>query len=195
MKADEVIERFKGAGALLEGHFILSSGLHSPVYLQCAIALQATTVAAEFGAAIAERFGGERIETVASPAIGGIVIGYEVARQLGVRFIWTEREQGRMTLRRGFGVSKGERVLVIEDVITTGGSTRETIAALRDAGADVVAAASIIDRSGGKADVGVPRVSLATLEVAAVDPTNCEACKRGESATKPGSGTAVGRRQ
>ncbi len=195
MKADEVIEKFKSAGALLEGHFILSSGLHSPVYLQCAIALQSTAVSAEFGAAIAEQFRGQRIETVASPAIGGIVIGYEVARQLGVRFIWTEREQARMTLRRGFGVSKGERVLVVEDVITTGGSTRETIAALRNAGADVVAAASIIDRSGGKADVGVPRVSLATLEVAAVDPTNCEACKRGESAIKPGSGTAVGKWQ
>jgi orotate phosphoribosyltransferase len=195
MQADEVIEKFKSAGALLEGHFILSSGLHSPVYLQCAIALQSTAVSAEFGAAIAEQFRGQRIETVASPAIGGIVIGYEVARQLGVRFIWTEREQARMTLRRGFGVSKGERVLVVEDVITTGDSTRETIAALLDAGADVVAAASIIDRSGGKADVGVPRVSLATLEVAAVDPTNCEACKRGESAIKPGSGTAVGRRQ
>src|SRR5713101_7395485 len=195
MQADEVIEKFKSAGALLEGRFILSSGLHSPVYLQCAIALQSTAVSAEFGAAIAERFRGERIETVASPAIGGIVIGYEVARQLGVRFIWTEREQGRMTLRRGFGVSKGERVLVVEDVITTGGSTRETIEALRAAGADVVAAASIIDRSDGKADVGVPRVSLATLEVAAVDPTNCEACKRGESAIKPGSGTAVGRWQ
>jgi orotate phosphoribosyltransferase len=187
MKADEAIEKFKSAGALLEGHFILSSGLHSPVYLQCAIALQSTAVAAEFGAAIAEQFRTERIETVASPAIGGIVIGYEVARQLGVRFIWTEREGGRMTLRRGFGVSKGERVLVVEDVITTGGSTRETIEALRDAGADVVAAASIIDRSGGQADVGVPRVSLATLEVAAVDSSICELCTQGEPATKPGS--------
>jgi len=187
MNASEVIERFKSAGALLEGHFILSSGLHSPVYLQCAIALQSTAVAAEFGAAIAEQFRGERIETVASPAIGGIVIGYEVARQLGVRFIWTEREGGRMTLRRGFGVSKGERVLVVEDVITTGGSTRETIEALRDAGAEVVAAASIIDRSGGKADAGVPRVSLATLDVRAVDPSDCDLCKRGHSAVKPGS--------
>ena len=192
MNQSEVIKKFKSAGALLEGHFILASGLHSPVYLQCAIALQATTVAAEFGAAIAAQFRAERIETVASPAIGGIVIGYEVARQLGVRFIWTEREGGSMTLRRGFSVRQGERVLVVEDVITTGGSTRETIAALRDAGAEVVSAASIIDRSGGKADVGVPRVSLATLEVLAVEPTNCEACKRGESAIKPGSGTAVG---
>ena len=189
MNQSEVIEKFKSAGALLAGHFILSSGLHSPAYLQCAIALQSTTVAAEFGAAIAEQFRGARIETVASPAIGGIVIGYEVARQLGVRFIWTERENGLMTLRRGFGVSQGERVLVVEDVITTGGSTRETIECLRESGAEVVAAASIIDRSGGKADVGVPRVSLATLEVAAVEPGNCEACKRGDVAIKPGSRT------
>lgn len=191
MQPGEVIETFKSAGALLAGHFILSSGLHSPAYLQCAIALQSTAVAAEFGAAIAEQFRGVRIETVASPAIGGIVIGYEVARQLGVRFIWTERESGRMTLRRGFRVSQGEHVLVVEDVITTGGSTRETFECLRESGAEVVAAASIIDRSGGKADVGVPRVSLATLEVAAVEPRNCEACKRGEVATKPGSRTAV----
>jgi orotate phosphoribosyltransferase len=187
MKADQVIERFKSSGALFEGHFVLSSGLHSPVYLQCAIALQATAVAAEFGAAIAEEFRGEQIETVASPAIGGIVIGYEVARQLGVRFIWTEREQGHMTLRRGFTVSKGERVLVVEDVITTGGSTRETIEALREAGAEVVAAASIIDRSGGKTGVGVTRVSLATLEVLAVDPSVCELCKTDLPAVKPGS--------
>ena len=187
MKAEEVIDRFKSAGALLEGHFILSSGLHSPVYLQCSIALQSTAAAEEFGAAIAEQFRSQKIETVASPAIGGIVIGYEVARQLGVRFIWTEREQGRMTLRRGFSVSKGERVLVVEDVITTGGSTRETIEALAEAGAEVVAAASIIDRSGGKAEVGVPRVSLATLEVRAVEPSDCDACNLGESAIKPGS--------
>jgi orotate phosphoribosyltransferase len=187
MKSEDVIEKFKSAGALLEGHFVLSSGLHSPVYLQCAIALQSTAVAVEFGAAIAGQFRGERIETVASPAIGGIVIGYEVARQLGARFVWTEREGGRMSMRRGFGVSKGERVLVVEDVITTGGSTRETIAALRESGAEIIAAASIIDRSGGKADVGVPRVSLGTLEVLAVDPSECDLCKRGEPAIKPGS--------
>src|SRR5712664_1974566 len=177
MQPDEVIKKFKSAGALLEGHFILSSGLHSPVYLQCAIALQATAVAAEFGAAIAAQFRAERIETVASPAIGGIVIGYEVARQLGVRFIWSEREDGRMTLRRGFEVHKGERVLVVEDVITTGGSTRETIDALSESGAEVVAAGSVIDRSGGRADVGVPRVSLAILDVPAVATADCAACK------------------
>ena len=187
MDAEEVLEKFKSAGALLEGHFTLSSGLHSAVYLQCAMALESTRSAAEFGAALAQHFAVSQIETVAAPAIGGIVIGYEVARQLGVRFIWTEREDGRMTLRRGFRVRKGERVLVVEDVITTGGSTRETINALTEAGAEVVAAGSIIDRSGGRADVGVPRASLAMLDVPAVAPAECEACKRGEPAMKPGS--------
>jgi orotate phosphoribosyltransferase len=124
---------------------------------------------------------------VASPAIGGIVIGHEVARALGARFVWTEREGGEMILRRGFGVSSGEKTLVVEDVITTGGSTRETIAALERAGAKVLAAASIIDRSSGGADVGVPRVALATLAVPSVEPSVCEACRRGERAIKPGS--------
>jgi len=187
MNAADVIAKFKSAGALLEGHFILSSGLHSPVYLQCAIALESTRSASEFGAALAQHFVGRQIETVASPAIGGIVIGYEVARQLGVRFVWTEREDGRMTLRRGFKISNGERVLVVEDVITTGGSTRETIDALVASGAEVVAAGSVIDRSGGRADVGVPHISLATLDVAAVFPKDCEACQRGEQAIEPGS--------
>jgi orotate phosphoribosyltransferase len=187
MNAEEVIAKFKSAGALLEGHFVLSSGLHSLVYLQCAIALESTSSAVELGAALAQHFAGKQIDTVASPAIGGIVIGYEVARQLGVRFIWTEREDGHMTLRRGFQVRNGERVLVVEDVITTGGSTRDTINALAASGARVVAAASIIDRSGGKADVGVPLVSLATLDVPALPPADCEACKRGDQAIKPGS--------
>jgi orotate phosphoribosyltransferase len=187
MNANEVIETFKRKGALLEGHFILSSGLHSSIYLQCAIALESTAIAMEFGAAIAERFRTQQIETVASPAIGGIVIGYEVARQLGARFIWTEREEGRMALRRGFTVPDGEQVLVVEDVITTGGSTRETVEALSRAGAKVVAAASIINRSGGKADVIVPLVSLASLDVPAVNPSDCQLCKDGATATKPGS--------
>jgi orotate phosphoribosyltransferase len=187
MRTDEVIQKFRDLGALLEGHFLLSSGLHSSAYLQCAIALQSTADAVEFGAALAEHFKNQSIETVASPAIGGLVIGYEVARQLGVRFIWTERDQGQMALRRGFSVADGERILVVEDVITTGGSTRDTIAALREAGAKVVGAASIIDRSGGAADVGVPRVSLATLEVPVVTAEACEACKRGDPVVKPGS--------
>jgi orotate phosphoribosyltransferase len=189
MQPEDVIEKFKTTGALLEGHFVLSSGLHSSTYLQCAIALQHPSAAAAFGSAIAELFRDQNIETVASPAIGGIIIGYEVARHLDVRFIWTEREQGTMTLRRGFTVSPGERVLVVEDVITTGGSTRETIVAFESAGANVIGAASIIDRSAGKADVGVPRVALATLQVPSVEPAGCEACARGDVAIKPGSRT------
>ena len=187
MRAEEVIERFKRTGALLEGHFILSSGLHSANYLQCALVLQHPAEAESFGKALAARFAGQRIESVAAPAIGGLIIGYEVARHLNARFIWTEREQGSMTLRRGFTVRPGESILVVEDVITTGGSTRETIEALRDAGARVVGAASIIDRSSGRADVGIPRVSLATLDVPSVAPSSCEACARGEQAIKPGS--------
>jgi orotate phosphoribosyltransferase len=187
MKQEKVIDTFKRTGALLEGHFILSSGLHSSVYLQCAIALQTPEVAEEFGAAIADNFREKGIQTVASPAIGGLIIGYEVARQLGLRFIWTEREHGTMTLRRGFTVNDAERVLVIEDVITTGGSTRDTVSVLEKHGAKVINAASIIDRSGGAADVGVPRFSLATLDVPAVEPSACKACARGEVAVKPGS--------
>ena len=187
MKAETVIDTFKTTGALLEGHFQLTSGLHSAVYLQCALVLQFPERAAEFGRAIAEHFQGQGVELVASPAIGGIVIGHEVARELGARFIWTERESGKMILRRGFTVSPGEKTLVVEDVITTGGSTRETIAALRETGAEVIGAASIIDRSGGSVDLGVPRVALASLNVPAVEPTDCDACKRGETPTKPGS--------
>jgi orotate phosphoribosyltransferase len=193
MQAEEVIERFQRTGALLTGHFVLSSGLHSTQYLQCALVLQHPQEAEAFARAIAARFAGETIETVAAPAIGGIVIGYEVARALGARSIWTEREAGQMTLRRGFTVRPGESVLVVEDVITTGGSTRETVDALREAGTRVVAAASIIDRSAGRADVGVPRVALATLDVPSVATADCPACQRGEPAIKPGSRAMVNR--
>ena len=187
MDTPEVIERFRRTGALLEGHFVLTSGLHSTGYLQCALVLQHPSEAEPLGRALAERFAGTRVETVAAPAIGGIIIGWEVARALGVRSIWTEREEGRMTLRRGFSVRPGERVLVVEDVVTTGGSTRETIEALRAAGAIVVGAASIIDRSGGRADVGVPRFALATLDVPALAPSACPQCAAGVPAVKPGS--------
>ena len=187
MNADEVVERFRRTGALLEGHFVLTSGLHSTHYLQCALVLQYPSEAEAFARAVAARFEGQSVETVAAPAIGGIIIGWEVARALGVRSVWTEREAGEMTLRRGFTVRPGEKVLVVEDVITTGGSTRETIETLRAAGALVVGAASIIDRSGGRADVGVPRVALATLEVPAVAPDACPQCAAGVPAVKPGS--------
>jgi len=187
LKAEEVIAAFRAAGALLEGHFVLSSGLHSSKYLQCALVLQDPIQAEAFGRAIGSHFRNEGIQLVASPAIGGLIIGHEVARSLGARFLWTERELGRMTLRRGFTIAPGERTLVVEDVLTTGGSTRETIETLQAAGAHIVAAASIIDRSSGAAEVGVPRISLAQLNVPSVPPEICDACKRGEVATKPGS--------
>ena len=187
MEPENVIDEFKQTGALLEGHFQLTSGLHSSVYLQCALVLQFPEKAEKFARAIAEKFAKAGIQLVASPAIGGIVIGHEVARALGARFIWTEREAGAMTLRRGFSVSPGERTLIVEDVVTTGGSTRETVEALRAAGADVIGAASIIDRSAGTADVGVLRVALVTLMVLALEPENCDACKLGDTAVKPGS--------
>jgi len=189
LNAEQVIDQFRKTGALLEGHFQLSSGLHSTVYLQCALVLQFPEQAEELGRAIAEKFQGQGIELVASPAIGGIVIGHEVARALGARFVWTERDAGQMTLRRGFTVSAGEKTLVVEDVITTGGSTRETIEALKRAGAEVIAAASIIDRSAGSAEVGVPLMALVSLKVSAVDPAVCDACKLGEPVVKPGSRT------
>jgi orotate phosphoribosyltransferase len=191
LKPEEAINEFKKTDALLEGHFQLTSGLHSTVYLQCARVLQYPQKAEQFGCAIAGQFQGQGIELVASPAIGGIVIGHEVARALGARFIWTEREAGQMTLRRGFSITPSEKTLVVEDVITTGGSTRETIECLQQRGANVLAAASIIDRSGGAADVGVPRFSLASLKVVAVEPSNCDACRMGEPVVKPGSRKAV----
>lgn len=187
METGEVMERFRRTGALLEGHFVLTSGLHSPLYLQCALVLQHPPEAEAFGRALAEKFAGQQIETIVAPAIGGIIIGWEVARALGVRSMWTERQDGRMTLRRGFTVRPGESVLVVEDVVTTGGSTRETIETLREAGARVIGAASIIDRSGGRADVGVPRVALVTLEVPALAPAACPQCAGGVPFIKPGS--------
>jgi orotate phosphoribosyltransferase len=190
MLPQKVLSLFNEREALLEGHFQLSSGLHSAQYLQCARALQFPADAAEFGKAIAENFLDAGIETVASPAIGGLVIGYATASALNVRFIWTERENGTMTLRRGFEVREGERILVVEDVITTGGSTRECIAALESRGAKVVAAASIIDRSNGATDVGVPRISLAGLDVPSYKQQECPMCARGDAAVKPGSRTS-----
>ena len=187
----DYLEHFRRTNALLEGHFILSSGLHSPRYLQCALALQYPSDAAKFGRAIAEHFVNADIETVASPAIGGLVIGYAVAQALNVRFIWTERQAGVMTLRRGFSVKEGERILVVEDVITTGGSTRECIDALESHGARVTGAASIIDRSNGAADVGVSRIALVSMEVPSYEPADCPLCAEGTEAVKPGSRQTV----
>lgn len=196
MNSDRILLHFKETDALLEGHFILSSGLHGADYLQSALALQYPADARKFAQAIAERFvqtnGGQGgtsfgVDTVASPAIGGLVIGYAVAQALNVRFIWTERQDGIMTLRRGFTVKEGERILVVEDVITTGGSVRECIEALEKQGAKIVCAASIIDRSNGRADVGVPLISLADVDVPTYQPDACPLCESGSEAYKPGS--------
>ncbi len=187
MNQEQILEHFRDTNALLEGHFILSSGLHSPKYLQCALALQYPSDAAKFGRAIAGHFINENIETVASPAIGGLIIGFAVAQSLNVRFIWTERQNGEMTLRRGFSVKKGEKILVVEDVITTGGSTRECIAALEKRGARISNAASIIDRSNGAAETGVPRIALVNLDVPSYTPEECPLCRQGIEAVKPGS--------
>jgi orotate phosphoribosyltransferase len=187
-----ILHQFKKLGALLEGHFLLSSGLHSPTYLQCALALQNPKDASFYGAEIVgdlTRSGlADGIGVVASPAIGGLVIGFAVAQVLGVKFIWTERQNGEMTLRRGFSLN-GEKILVVEDVITTGGSTRECIAALEANNGDVIAAASIIDRSNGTADVGVPRISLLPLDVPTYSADSCPMCEGGSEPVKPGSRT------
>lgn len=187
MNETKILDHFRSTDALLEGHFILSSGLHSPKYLQCALALQYPIDAAKFGRAIAAEFKNQQFDTVASPAIGGLIIGYAVAQALNLRFIWTERQEGVMTVRRGFSVKHNERILVVEDVITTGGSTRECIKALENSGGKVTAAASIIDRSNGTADVGVPRISLVSMEVPSYKPEDCPMCAKGEIAVKPGS--------
>lgn len=188
---EAVLELFERTGGYLRGHFLLTSGLHSPEYLQCAVVLQYPEHAARLGARLAAalaRLVREPVSVVASPALGGIVIGHEVARALGARAIFTERDSsGAMTLRRGFRVEAGERAVVVEDVVTTGGSTREVIEVLRAAGAEVAAAGSIIDRSGGRAQVGVPQAALATLEVVTYPPEACPLCREGVPLVKPGS--------
>jgi orotate phosphoribosyltransferase len=191
-QAESVLALFRSTGAYLEGHFRLTSGLHSAEYLQCALVLQHPAAAERLGRLLAQELRTQapgRIDLVASPALGGLIIGHEVARALGTRFLFTERDAatGKMTLRRGFTVAPGETAVVVEDVITTGGSTGDVIGVLRAAGGSVLAAGSIIDRSGGRADVGVPRVALATLQVAAHHMEECPLCARGIPVVKPGS--------
>lgn len=187
MDAADVIERFKRSGALLEGHFRLTSGLHSSGYLQCALVLQHPREAEALGTALAARVRDLRAEAVLSPALGGIVIGQEVGRVLGVRALFAERQEGKLHLRRGFSLEPGERVLVVEDVVTTGLSTRETIEVARSAGAEVVGAAAIIDRSGGQQALDVPFYALATVSLPTYEPAECPQCLTGEPVIKPGS--------
>jgi orotate phosphoribosyltransferase len=189
---DSILKLFESFGAYLRGHFRLTSGMHSSEYLQCALVLQHPPQAEDLGRRLAGKvrllLGGRKVQTVAAPALGGLIIGHEVARTLGARFLFTERgADGRMTLRRGFSLQPGETAVVIEDVVTTGGSTREVIDVLRAAGAEVLAAGSIIDRSGGEAEVGVPRVALETLRAIAWPPDQCPLCAQGIPVVKPGS--------
>ena len=184
---EAILDRFRRVGALLEGHFRLTSGLHSSGYLQCALVLQHPQEAEACGKAIAERARALGAEAVLSPALGGIVIGQEVGRALGIRAIFAERQDGSLTLRRGFQLGRGEKVLVVEDVVTTGGSTRETIEVARAAGAEVVGAAAIVDRSGGQQRLDVPFHALVEVSLPAYPPESCPLCLAGMPVVKPGS--------
>ena len=187
------MDLFVETGAYLRGHFRLTSGLHSAEYLQCAKVLAVPAYAARLGQDLATYLEpllrGRSVDAVVSPAMGGIIIGHEVARSWNTRSLFTERDTGsnEMTLRRGFEIHPGERTVVIEDVITTGGSTKEVIRLLEGAGAEVLAAGSIIDRSGGKVDLGVPRAALETLHPLTYSPDECPLCREGQPIAKPGS--------
>lgn len=183
----DVLSLFRSSGALLEGHFKLSSGLHSTGYLQCALVLQHPTHAEALGRALGEKLASLEATAVLSPALGGLIIGHEVGRALGVRAIFAERVEKDLTLRRGFTLDASDRVVVIEDVVTTGLSTRETIAVATAAGANVVGAGSIIDRSSGTSNLGVPFHALETLSLPTYQPDACPLCAKGIEVTKPGS--------
>ena len=187
MTSQEVLDLYKKTGALLTGHFLLSSGLHSEQYLQSALVLQQPDIATRLCADLAGHFKDLKIEVVIAPALGGVFVSHETARALGVRALFAERMSGELTLRRGFKIKPGERVLVVEDVITTGKSTKETIDVVKQAGGVVIAAGSLVDRSNGKADIGVPYTSLVTLSVPSYMPEDCPLCKAGSTPIKPGS--------
>jgi len=187
MSEEQFLQIFREHGAVLEGHFILTSGLHSDRYIQCALVLQHPRVAEQLGAALAEKLRRLEASVVVAPALGGILVAHEVGRALGARALFTERQDGLMTLRRDFTLSPGERAVVVEDVMTTGGSTRETIKCVEQAGGVVTGAGSLIDRSGGAVDLGLPRAALVTLSVQNYDPAACPLCKSGIPAVKPGS--------
>lgn len=187
MDQDAVLDLFRKSGALLEGHFRLSSGLHSDRYLQSALVLQYPEFAGALGGALAERTRHLQPTVVLSPALGGIVIGQEVGRALGVRAIFAERQDGALTLRRGFALSPSDRILVVEDVMTTGGSTKETAAVAEAIGAHVIGAATIVDRGADTSKLGLPLQALVRLEVPTYPPESCPLCARGDAIVKPGS--------
>jgi orotate phosphoribosyltransferase len=187
LNREEIINIFKDSGALLEGHFILTSGLHSDKYFQCAKVFQYPWHAETLCRDIAGHFQGEKIDVVVSPAVGGIVFGQEVGRLLGVRAIFAERVDGKMTMRRGFEINPGERVLLAEDVTTTGGSVKEVLEAVKGMGGDIVAVTAVVDRSAGKAQFVVPYFSLFQMKVTNHQPESCPLCAAGSTAVKPGS--------
>ncbi len=184
---DQLLEIFRETKALLEGHFQLTSGLHSPQYFQCAKVLQYPKYLHLFAGEIARHFEYSEIEVVISPAIGGIVVGTEVGRMLNVRTIFAERKEGAMELRRGFEISPGERVLIVEDVITTGGSTREVMDIVKQSRGIVVGASSVVDRSNGAVTFDTKHFSVLQMDVVAYTPDECPLCKAGGVAVKPGS--------
>jgi orotate phosphoribosyltransferase len=183
----DVMDLLAKTGAILDGHFLLSSGLHSERYLQCAKLLQYPPYAEEIGRELAKRYLCEKVDLVVGPALGGIVIAHEVARALRARCIFVERYEGRMTLRRGFEIMRGEDVLIVEDVMTTGGSIKETIEIVKEYGGRVVGVAVIVDRSGGKVEMDVPIHSLATIEIKVYEEERCPLCARSLPIVKPGS--------
>lgn len=187
LSQEEVLSIFRDAKALLSGHFLLSSGLHSPVYFQCALVFQHPQHAERLGAELAARFRNRPVDLVVSPAVGGIVVGQEVGRALGVRAIFAERESGRMMLRRGFRLERGERVLVVEDVMTTGCSTAEVMELVEAEGGRVVGVGVVVDRSGGSFTPDVPLKSLAQLEAVTYSPEDCPLCRDQVPLVKPGS--------
>jgi orotate phosphoribosyltransferase len=187
MTQDEVLQIFRNTGALLEGHFILRSGLHSRQYFQCALALQQMPVVEKIGRTLADKVRQFCAGTVIAPALGGLVIGQEVARQLGVRFIFAEKEEGKLMLRRGFKIAPGEKILVIEDVVTKGGRVQETIDIVRAHGGHVVGVAAIVDRSNGAVNFGVPFASLITFQVEVFKPEKLPPDLAALPAIKPGS--------
>ena len=187
MTQNEVLQIFRDSGALLEGHFVLRSGLHSRQFFQCALALQQMPAVEKLGAALAAKVKPLGAVTVMAPAMGGLVIGQEVARQLGVRFIFVEKEEGKLVLRRGFKIAAGEKILVVEDVVTKGGRAQETMDIVRAHGGNVVGMAMVVDRSNGQTQLGVPQFSLITLQVETFDPNNLPADLQKIPAVKPGS--------
>lgn len=188
MEAKEILDKLMETGALLEGHFLLRSGLHSNRYFQAAQVLQYTKIAEQMCRELAAKFADDEVDTVISPAVGGIVVGQEVGRALGVRAIFAEKDgQGGLVLRRGFSMQPGERVLVAEDVITRGGRVQQTIDLVRATGAEVAGVAVLVDRSGGKAALAVRPKSLIELELAVYSPDECPMCGEGIELVKPGS--------